>query len=358
MASMHISPEQLFDSFPEPAFLFRKGLVRYTNAAAQRVFPGLKAGESMPETLIPLLGEVAQPTVLLTRMEGTDWRVSVQETDEGFLALLRPISAEEVPFRAEGLSLHLRQQTAALSAALQRLFHGRALTEEKYGQYLATANQGLYRLMRMADHLDFIGSGPELSFTPVDIDLAGLCLEVADGMEDLCRGSGYGFTYECELMSLITGGDDAQLRRMLLALLSNAMKAAGPEGNFGMRLVKRGNHATITVWDSGPGLAAGHMSLLFGGEARKLPGLEAGEGMGLGLAAVQRIAGAHGGTVMLESRADDGLRAIVSLPIRSGEGGLALRTPRAVYSSEHFSDLLVEFSDLLPARFYGPDTME
>ncbi|NCB63189.1 MAG: HAMP domain-containing histidine kinase [Clostridia bacterium] len=358
MARMQFCPEQLFDGFPEPTLIIRSGSLRYFNPAAVRLFPGLSPEAALPDELSALLDAVDGPTVLLSRVDGADWRVSVQDTPEGFLLLFRVDDAQSAPFRADRLSVHLRQQTAGLAAALQRLFLGKALAPDKYDQYLSVANQGLYRLMRLADHLEFLDRDREHAYVPAPVDLAGLCREVADGMEDICRHSGYRFTYEADLTSLITVGDDVQLRRMLLALLSNAMKAAGQGGKFGARLSKMGKRAVITVWDNGPGLDNGNMSFLFGGEAGKLPSLEAGEGMGLGLTAVRRVVSLHGGTVMIESREDDGLRAIVSLPLREPGPDMPLRTPRTAYTSGHFSDFLVELSDVLPARFYMPDEME
>lgn len=358
MAPIQFSPAQLFDGFPEPTLIIQRGVLRYFNPAAARLFPGLSAETALPDELSALVSSVEGPAVLLSRVDGADWRVSVQETPEGLLILFRTAEAQSAPFRPDRLSLHLRQQTASLAAALQRLFLGDALESEKYVQYLSVANQGLYRLMRLADHMEFLDRDRERAYVPAPMDLAGLCREVADGMEDICRHAEYQFTYESNVTGLITVGDDVQLRRMLLALLSNAMKAAGQGGKFGIRLSKLGKRAVITVWDNGPGLDNGDMSFLFGGEAGKLPGLEAGEGMGLGLTAVRRVAALHGGTVMIESRVDDGLRAVVSLPLREPGPSLPLRTPRTAYTSGYFSDFLVELSDVLPAQFYVPEDIE
>ena len=167
--------------------------------------------------------------------------------------------------------------------------------------------------------------------------------------------AGYGFAYESELASLLTLGDPSLLRRMLLALLSNAMKAAGPGGKLGLRLARSGQRAVLTVWDGGNGLAEGDLSLLFGGEP---DGGRAGTGLGTGLESVRRIAALHGGSVMVASREGDGLRVVVSLPIRD-TAGMFLRAPAASYDpSGGFSPLLLELSDVLPAELYRPEDVE
>ena len=142
---------------------------------------------------------------------------------------------------------------------------------------------------------------------------------------------------------------------MLLALLSNAMKAAGPGGKLGLRLARSGQRAVLTVWDGENGLAEGDLSLLFGGEP---DGGRAGTGLGTGLESVRRIAALHGGTVMVASREGDGLRVVVSLPIRD-TAGMFLRAPAASYDPYGgFSPLLLELSDVLPAELYRPEDVE
>ena len=66
----------------------------------------------------------------------------------------------------------------------------------------------------------------------------------------------------------------------------------------------------------------------------------------------------HGGTVMVASREGDGLRVVVSLPIRD-TAGMFLRAPAASYDPYGgFSPLLLELSDVLPAELYRPEDVE
>lgn len=165
--------------------------------------------------------------------------------------------------------------------------------------------------------------------------------------------SGYRFSYETELVTLLTVGDEALLRRLVLSLVSNAMKAAGAGGALGARLAKRRGRAVLTVWDRGKGLEAEDLARLFGGEARGVS-MDPGEGLGLGLEAVRRIARLHGGFLMMEGRPEEGLRAVVSLPVQPPEAGVGLRSPGGEYAGG-FSPVLVELSDVLSARVFAPE---
>jgi signal transduction histidine kinase len=110
-------------------------------------------------------------------------------------------------------------------------------------------------------------------------------------------------------------GDPDGLRRMLGNLIDNATRYA--RSQVEVSVAAEGKCARLTVADDGPGISAGDRERAFGrftrlDDARSRDGDAAG-GAGLGLAIVQAIAMAHGGSAHLEDAAP-GLRAVVELP--------------------------------------------
>lgn len=106
------------------------------------------------------------------------------------------------------------------------------------------------------------------------------------------------------------------IKRMLVNLLENALRygAQGIEVAASVVSDEHSAHVVISVLDRGPGLAPEDLQRIFnpfyrGDQAR------GGQGAGLGLAIVQRIAAQHGGKVELQNRAGGGLEASVYLPI-------------------------------------------
>ncbi len=106
------------------------------------------------------------------------------------------------------------------------------------------------------------------------------------------------------------------IKRMLVNLLENALRygAQGIEVAASVVRDEHAAHVVISVLDRGPGLAPEDLQRIFnpfyrGDQAR------GGQGAGLGLAIVQRIAAQHGGKVELQNRAGGGLEASVYLPI-------------------------------------------
>ena len=260
---------------------------------------------------------------------------------------------------SEDLGLLLVEQFRAqmnnLAAAVQLLT---PVVQEKagaqYEPYLAILHQSLYRMMRMLGNLEYLQlPDSELTMEKTSLDLAGLCRRLGEQVASLAEQAGLDFSYEEEQGNLITTGDGALLRRMLLSLLSNAFRAAGKGGHTGLRLAVREDRAVLTVWDDGPGISLPDDS------AGKQELLHRPTGLGLGLRVARRIAALHGGTIVFEQREDRGCRAVVSLPIQPPEDRQVLRTPRADWDrSGGFSDLMVELSAVLPYEAFLPRELE
>ena len=243
-----------------------------------------------------------------------------------------------------------REQMNNLSAAIQLL--GPVVREKggaKYEPYLAILYQSMYRMLRMLGNVEYLQltGSQETAARERSLDLAGLCRELADQVRSLTQQAGVSFSYEEEKGSLLTRGDSRLLRRMLLELIANAVKAAGKGGRAGLRLAVRKDRAVLTVWDDGPGLPDPKP------EPRGL--LDRPEGLGLGLQVARHIAACHGGTIVFEQQEDRGCRAVVSLPIRPPEKGEVFRTPVMGCDREGgFPDFLVGLAGVLPSSVFLP----
>jgi signal transduction histidine kinase len=107
--------------------------------------------------------------------------------------------------------------------------------------------------------------------------------------------------------------DVDQATQVVVNLLSNALDAAGPDGNVGLvwrtRIGARGDleGGEIVIWDTGPGFA-GDASQLFAPWFTTKP-----RGTGLGLAITQRIVRSHGWSIDAR-RADGRTQFVIAIP--------------------------------------------
>ena len=90
--------------------------------------------------------------------------------------------------------------------------------------------------------------------------------------------------------------DRRQVRRALLALLSNAVKFSAPGGTLHLTLTRHGRRAVIRLSDSGEGMDAEILCSAFHRYARPEIPEDSRFGAGFSLPVVQAIMQAHGGS--------------------------------------------------------------
>lgn len=339
---MQLDIQSLLDGFEAPAVFYRENTVRYFNQGAKTLFPEIQSGKRMPE-----------------RFDDPDFpfRAEANQTGRGTLYLFRPRLEERAEGDLTAVSQELRLCLSGLTLALEEMAPIlRASGEAGAQRILETATHSLYRLRRLTDHSDLLrqmeARAPGV-YRESALDLAWLCRELGEHVADLAGQAGLRFRLELKEQAMPTRGDEALLRRALLNLISNAMKAA--EGEAGLRLEKRGDRALITIWDNGRGMEAERLAAVFRPQRRRrLTRPEDGAGMGLRI--VRETVVLHGGIILAEGCPEGGVRMTVSLPLRpSGSGSFHSGT---AWGEDGFDLVLTELSDALPARLYSGENIE
>src|SRR5262249_2824721 len=119
-----------------------------------------------------------------------------------------------------------------------------------------------------------------------------------------------------EIEPMIVLGEAGSLRRAVQNLVDNAVKYTPSGGKVGLSLLARNGQAHIVVQDTGIGIDPAETSRIFDPFVRldAARSRDAG-GAGLGLALVQAIVTAHGGSVEVESAPGAGSRFTIRLPL-------------------------------------------
>jgi signal transduction histidine kinase len=113
----------------------------------------------------------------------------------------------------------------------------------------------------------------------------------------------------------VTTGDPTLLERLVVNLVSNAIRHNIPHGRIEVSTRTDAGRALLSVANTGPLIPPGELTRLFQpferlcSQPRTCP-----DGFGLGLAIVESIADAHDATVTAYSPADGGLEIAVSFP--------------------------------------------
>ena len=147
------------------------------------------------------------------------------------------------------------------------------------------------------------------------IDLAAVVSDQLDELSDAAALRGISVTRELADATVV--GEPALMERAVRNLLDNAIRHNVDDGELAVTLRIDDGLAVLEVANSGARLTRAGAAMLaepfHRGDHSRLEGDR--DGVGLGLAIVTSIAGAHGGGLDLEPRAGGGLIATLALPL-------------------------------------------
>jgi PAS domain S-box-containing protein len=152
----------------------------------------------------------------------------------------------------------------------------------------------------------------EAAFEPTD--LSTLTAELASVFRSAIERAGLTMVVDCPPMAEPVYVDRAMWEKVVLNLLSNALKFTF-EGEIAVALGIVGNAVRLTVRDTGTGIPADELPRLFERFHRvKSARGRSFEGSGIGLAFVKELARLHGGEVSVESAVGHGSAFHVAIP--------------------------------------------
>jgi signal transduction histidine kinase len=117
----------------------------------------------------------------------------------------------------------------------------------------------------------------------------------------------------------IVTGDERRIRQVIFNLLSNAVKFTPAGGLVDVSATQRNGEVTVSVADTGPGIAAADLDRIFEEFQQTEAGARQREGTGLGLALSKRFVEMHGGRIWCDSEPGKGSTFRFTLPLRPVE---------------------------------------
>ncbi len=153
--------------------------------------------------------------------------------------------------------------------------------------------------------------------------------QLADEFAAIAAAKGLGLVVrpsQCWVLS-----DPAYLRRILQNLIGNAIRYT-TTGRVLVGARRRGGMLRIEIWDTGPGIPEAEQENIFKEFHRLNAPASASEGMGLGLAIVERACALLGHPLGLSSRLGRGTCFAVQIPIAVGAVQATPQTPLLVAS--------------------------
>jgi PAS domain S-box-containing protein len=185
------------------------------------------------------------------------------------------------------------------------------------GEALKVVQRNELRLLKLVNALlDFArmeAGRAQASFRRTD--LGQLTREVASAFSLAIERAGLEFVVDCASLDEPTYVDRGLWEKVVLNLLSNALKFTFA-GQIAVRLTAGAGRAELQVSDTGTGIPAADLPHIFE-RFRRVPTVRARthEGSGIGLALVSEIVRMHGGTIEARSVVGEGSTFVVRIPL-------------------------------------------
>ena len=206
----------------------------------------------------------------------------------------------------------LRTPLASLRAMVEALEDGLAQPEE-YLAAIKAQTQILSGLVEDLFVLARIDSGA-LALELQETSLGELVTACVDALEADASAQGVRLRSRLASDPVVTVAPD-KVQRVLLNLLSNALRHARPDGEVAVLVEEDADRVVVAVEDDGNGLAPGASERMFERFWRADDSRTGSSGgAGLGLAIAQGLVQAHGGTIWAENRLGGGARVAFTLP--------------------------------------------
>lgn len=339
----------IFDSFPEPVLCFQGLHIYYINPAGELSFP-IQEG-SFSDQLLSLFPEQDEPVYI--SLEFGVFYATIASMPYGRLVVLRPDNRNSASPDYFNVPAHLRNHLTNLTAAMDQI--SRRLAQEHktadYAPFLTIQNQAIHRILRLIRQMELSSNDWESEYPIGIVDFAELCRTLADEVSAHNKGASFQFIYKSDISSLPLSGNRGLLEQLILSILSNGIKSAGPGGTVELSLSRQKNRVILSTWDSGPGIPEHRLLHLFSPKTSvDLPLPE--DGVGLDLWIAQRIISFHHGVIMAGNHPQTGAEFTISLPI-TPPSHLMFQSKDHLFQGEGFSPVLVGLADVLPSGSFA-----
>ncbi len=211
-------------------------------------------------------------------------------------------------------SHELRTPVAVLKANAERLLRHPDQTVDENIDQVAAINEEADHLTRLVGDLLTLARADEQRLEIVR-ERVDLC-EVLDApIRDLTAlAEAKGIALASSLTPAQMEADPQRIRQLAIILLDNALKFTPPGGEISVKSSLQGSRWTLSVSDTGPGIAADDQPRIFDRFYRADAARAPQGGAGLGLAIARWIAEAHHGRISVASAPGRGATFAVTLP--------------------------------------------
>ncbi len=185
--------------------------------------------------------------------------------------------------------------------------------DENYRKGLEVIGAETDRLYAMVEELlDFSRLQNGIKLDCQVLDLVAEATDAALFVEGRIRQEGLRLVYEEPPEPFPVWADPARLRQVFINVLDNAIKYSPPGGSIFLTLTRNPSNVTVSIRDQGRGISPEDLEKV---KVKFFKGKNSVRGSGIGLAVVDAIVTALGGTTDITSTLGQGTTVLITLPL-------------------------------------------
>lgn len=216
----------------------------------------------------------------------------------------------------------------------------------KLNKYNGISKQNSYRLLRLINNLIDLNKieGNHMMLRLNNSDIISTIEDITLSVAEYARMKQLELIFDTELEEKVMAFDTDKIERIMLNLISNAIKFTNPGGLIEVSIFERKDKILISVKDSGIGIPIDMQECVFNHFVQVDSTLQRKvEGSGIGLSIVKSLVELHGGSICVNSDYIDGCEFIIELPITLVEYKDAKQDLTSITNEEKIN---IELSDI------------
>ena len=207
--------------------------------------------------------------------------------------------------------------------------------------------QNCYRFTKLINNIVDI-SKIESGFLKLNLsneNIVSITENIVQSVSDYIKVKELNIIFDTNTEEKIIACDPDKIERIILNLISNAVKFTDASGSIFVNILDKGDTVEISVKDTGIGMDKKHLDNIFKRFHQVDKSLSRNaEGSGIGLSLVKSIVKLHGGKISTESKPDEGSIFKIELPART------IENPKVTTESKSMNNKIeminIEFSDI------------
>jgi PAS domain S-box-containing protein len=219
--------------------------------------------------------------------------------------------------------------------------------KEKFFSNINIIKQNCYRFTKLINNIIDL-SKIESGFFKLNLsneNIVQITEDIIQSISEYIKSKGVDILFDTNIEEKVIACDPEKIERIILNLISNAIKFSNSEGKISVTILDKGDIIEISVKDTGVGIAKEHLYDVFGRFYQEDKSLSRNaEGCGIGLSLVKSIVELHKGKISVESELGKGSIFKIELPARSIEELEVIEKIKPINSKIEMIN--IEFSDI------------